>query len=159
MREVSGLKKVARMFDTSLTRRQLLIGAGGLGLAALLHAPVARADAVDAARLATLTTLLAAVACGPARGMTDQLAGAYVERFSAYYGEADPHFRAYADAALDDIDATGIRLLDGPAAFAEVEAWAAKGGAPARAAAALDLTNLAFEEDEARQAGYALTRS
>jgi hypothetical protein len=147
------------MFEANLTRRQMLAGAGGLGLAALLHAPVARADVAEAARLATLTTLLAAVACGPAGGMTEEVASAYVARFSTYYADADPYFRVYADEALDDIDATGFRLLDPPAALAEITTWAAEGGNPVRAAAALDLTNLAFEEDEARQAGYALTRS
>jgi len=147
------------MFETNLTRRQVLAGAGSLALAAVLHAPVARADTVDAARLAVLSALLAAVACGPAGGMTEEVASAYVDRFSAYYADADPYLRAYADEALDDIDATGIRLLDAPAALAEITTWAGEGGNPARAAAALDLTNLAFEEDEARQAGYALTRS
>src|SRR5215208_3902635 len=148
------------MFNTmDLTRRQLLVAAGGMSLAMLLHAPPARADAVDPARLVILTALLGAVACGPAGGMTDGLASAYVDRYSAYYTEADPHFRAYADAALDEIGATGIGLLDSPAALAEIHAWGEDGGHGARAAAALDLTNLSFEEDEARQAGYALTRT
>jgi hypothetical protein len=144
---------------TDLTRRQLLIAAGGIGLAAFLQASPARSDTPDAARLATLAALLGAVACGPAAGMTDAVASAYVERFAASYAGADPHFRAYADGALDEIGATGIRLLDAPAGYAELQSWANDGRHAARAAAALDLTNLAFEDDDSRQAGYALTRS
>jgi hypothetical protein len=142
-----------------LTRRQLLVAAGGLTLAALLHAPPVMADGADAERLATLAALLAAVACGPGGDMTDDVASAYVERYSVYRIEADPHFRAYADAALDEIDATGFGLLDPPAALAEIRCWAEEGRHAARAAAALDLTKLCFEEDEARQVGYAFSRS
>jgi hypothetical protein len=140
-----------------LTRRQLLVYAGGISLAVLLHAPP-RADAAETARLATLAALLSAVACGPAAGLTDGVASAYVDRYSTYYAEADPYFRTYADTALDEIAATDIALLDPPAALAAIRAWG-DGEHPARAAAALDLTNLVFEEDEARQVGYALTRS
>ena len=146
---------------TDVTRRQLLAIAGGMSLAAFLHAaPQAKAeDAADAARLATLATLLAAVACGPAAGMNDGVVNAYVESYSTYRADADPFFGTYADAALDEIAATGIAQLDPPAALAEIRAWADDGQHAARAAAALDLTNLVFEEDEARQAGYTLTRS
>jgi hypothetical protein len=144
---------------TDLTRRQLLVAAGGMSLAMLLHAPPARANAVDPARLATLTALLGAVACGPADGLTDDMASAYVGRFAAYHPEADPYFRAYADAALDEIGATDIGLLDSPAALEQLKAWAGDGRHAARAAAAVTLTTLAFEEVEAHQAGYALTGS
>ena len=144
---------------TDLTRRHLLAYAGGLSLAALLHTtPNATADeAADAARLATLATLVSAVACGPAAGMTDGVVEAYVAGYAAYRAEADPYFLAYANAALDDIGATGIRLLDPPAALAEIRSWGEDGRHAERAAAALDLTHLAFEEDEVRQVGYALT--
>jgi hypothetical protein len=136
----------------------LLVYAGGVSLAVLLHAPP-RADAAETARLATLAALLSAVACGPAAGMSDGVASAYVDRYSAYYAEADPYFRTYADTALDEIATTDIGLLDPPAAFVAIRAWGEDGEHAARAAAALDLTNLVFEDDEARQAGYALTRS
>jgi hypothetical protein len=148
---------LARRMD--LTRRQLLVVAGAMGLAALLHSPPS-ADASETTRLATLAALLAAVACGPAAGMTEGVISAYVDRYSAYYAEeADPYFCAYADAALDEIAATGIGLLDPPTALAEIGSWAEDGQHAARAAAALDLTKLVFEEHEAQQVGYALTRS
>ena len=141
-----------------LTRRQLLVGAGGMSLAILLRATRADAeDPADAARLATLATVLSAVACGPAAGMTDGVVAAYVDRYAAYHAEADPHFCAYADAALDDIGGTGIALLDPPAALAEIRSWAEDSRYTGRAASALDLAHLTFEEDEARQVGYALT--
>jgi hypothetical protein len=141
----------------------LLVAAGALSLAAWVPATPVRADTAaddaDAARRATLAALLAAVACGPGGGMTDEVASAYVDRYSVYQTEADPHFRAYAGAALDEIGATGIGLLDPPAALAEIRSWAEDGKHAARAAAALDLTRLCFEEDEARQVGYAFSRS
>ena len=142
-----------------LTRRQLLVVAGAMGVAALLRAP-SGADASETSRLATLATLLAAVGCGPAAGMTEGVMSAYVDRYSAYCAEAaDPYFCAYADAALDEIAATGIGRLDPPAALAEIGSWAEDGQHAARAAAALDLTALVFGEDEAQQVGYALSRS
>jgi hypothetical protein len=148
-----------RARKTDLTRRQLLVCAGGMSLAAFVHhAPGARAEeTADAARLATLAALLSAVACAPAAGMPDGVVHAYIERYSAYQAESDPYFRAYADAALDEIGATGIGLLDPPAALAEIRSWAEDGRYAHRAAAALDLTQLSFEEDEARQVGSALT--
>jgi hypothetical protein len=141
------------------TRRQLLVAVGGVSLAALLHVPPALADDPEPARLATLAALLAAVAYGPGGELTGDVAAAYVERYATYRDQADPYMRAYADASLDEIGATGITLLDPPAAFAAIRSWAEDGTHAARAAAALDLTKLSFEEDEARQAGYALTRS
>jgi hypothetical protein len=144
---------VAVPWNTDVTRRQLLIVAGGMSLAALLHARPASADVADAQRLDTLAALLAAVACGPGGEMTGDVASAYVESYSAYCSVADPHFRAYADAALDEIGATGIGLLDPPAGLAQIRSWAEDGEHAARAAAALDLTRLCFEEDEARQVG------
>ena len=144
---------------TDVTRRQLLAIAGGMSLAAFLHAaPQAKAeDTADAARLATLATLLSAVACGPVAGMNDGVVNAYVESYSTYRAEADPVFGAYADAALDEIAATGIAQLDPPGALAEIRAWADDDQNAPRAAAALDLTHLAFEEDDARQVGYVLS--
>jgi hypothetical protein len=144
---------------TDATRRQLLVAAGGLSLATLFHVAPARADDADQTRLATLAALLAAMACGPGGETTDEIASAYVERYAVFHDEADPHFRAYADAALDEVGAAGIRFLDPPAALAAIRSWAEDGQHAARAAAALDLTRLCFEEDEARQAGYALSRS
>ena len=146
---------------TDVTRRQLLAIAGGMSLAAFLHAaPPAKAeDTADAARLATLAALLSAVACGPAAGMNDGVVNAYVESYSTYRADADPFFAAYADAALDEIAATGIAQLDPPAALAELRTWADDGQNAPHAAAALDLTHLAFEEDEARQVGYVLSAS
>jgi len=141
------------------TRRQLLVAAGGISLAALLRASPALADDPETARLATLAALLAAVARGPAGEMSDEVAAAYVKRYAAYHDEADPYFGAYADAALDEIGATGITLLDPPAALAAIRSWSEDGTHATRAAAALDLTRLSFEEDEARQVGYAFTRS
>lgn len=143
-----------------MTRRQLLAIAGGMSLAAFVHAaPQAKAeDTADAVRLATLATLLSAVACGPAAGMNDGVVNAYVESYSTYRADADPIFGTYADAALDEIAATGIAQLDPPAALAEIRAWADGQDAP-RAAAALELTHLAFEEDDARQVGYVLSAS
>src|SRR5689334_7497288 len=90
---------------TELTRRRFLLVAGGVGVAAFLRAaPSASADdTADAARLATLAALLSAVACGPAGGMTEGVVQAYVDRYAAYSADADPYFRSYADAALDDI--------------------------------------------------------
>lgn len=149
--------------STDITRRQLLAAAGGVSLAVLLHAPPARArgaeGGADGARLATLTALLAAMGCGPAAGMTPELAAVYVERYSAHMDAADPFLRAYAEAALDDLDRTGIAGREPAAAYAQLEAWARDGRHATRAAAALDLTNLPFDDDEARQAGYALVRS
>ena len=144
---------------TDVTRRQLLAIAGGMSLAALLHtAPQAKAeDTADALRLATLATLLSAVACGPAAGMNDGIVDAYVESYATYRADADPFFGTYADAALDEIAATGIAQLDPPAALAELRAWADDASNAQRAAAALDLTHLAFEDDEARQVGYVLS--
>jgi hypothetical protein len=149
--------RLSRRTDT--TRRQLLVAAGGVSLAALFYPPPVRADDADRARLATLTALFAAVACGPGGETTDDIASAYVERYAAFHEQADPHFRAHADAALDEIGATGIGLLDPPAALATIRSWGEDGQHAVRAAAALDLTRLCFEEDEARQAGYALSRS
>ena len=139
------------------TRRHLLVAAGGVGLAAVFHTPPARADDADSTRLATLAALLAAVACGPGGGMTDDIASAYLERYSAFREQADPYFVVYADASLDELGATGIALLDPPAALAAIRSWGEDGQHAARAAAALDLTRLCFEEDDARQAGYALS--
>jgi hypothetical protein len=147
-----------------VTRRQLLVAAGGLTVAALLRASPVRADdavagAAEAARLATLAALLAAVATGPAGGMDDAIAAAYIDRFRAYRAEADPIFLAYADATLDDVAATGIGGLEPQAAYSELVAWSVDGRRAALAGAALDLTQLTFGEDEARQAGYAFSRS
>ena len=146
-----------------VTRRQLLIAAGGLTVAALMHSSPARAEhdagAADAARLATLGALLAAVATGPAGGMNDAIAAAYVNGYRAYRADADPVFLAYADETLDEIGATGIGGLKPQAAFAELVAWSEDGRHAALASAALDLTQLAFGEDETRQAGYSLSRS
>ena len=147
-----------------MTRRQLLVAAGGLTVAALLRSSSARADddvagAAEAARLATLAALLAAVATGPAGGMNDAIAAAYVDGYRAYRADADPVYLAYADATLDEIGATGIGGLEPQAAFAELVAWSEEGRCAALAAAALDLTTLTFGEDEARQAGYSLSRS
>lgn len=144
------------MFQT--TRRQLLITAGGVSVAALFRAPPVIAEDLDATRLATLTALLAAVACGPGE-FTGDVASAYVERYAAFHDQADPCFTAYADAALDEIGGTGVTMLDPPAAYAAIRSWGEDGQHAARAAAALDLTRLSFEEDEARQVGYALSRS
>ena len=143
-----------------VTRRQLLIAAGGLTVAALIRTSPARAEHdVEAARLATLAALLAAVATGPARGMDDAIVAAYVAGYRAYHAEGDPVFLAYADATLDEIGATGIGGLEPQAAYAELVAWSTDGRRVALAAAALDLTQLTFGEDEARQAGYSLARS
>jgi hypothetical protein len=147
-----------------VTRRQLLVAAGGLTVAALIRTSPARADhdaagAAEAARLATLAALLAAVATGPAGGMDDAIAAAYVTGYRAYRADADPLFLAYADATLDEIGATGIGALEPQAAYAELVAWSVDGRRAALAAAAVDLTQLAFGEDEARQAGYSLSRS
>lgn len=144
--------------NAGLTRRRLLVTVGGVTVAAFLCPSAVLADddvaaAPRAERPATLAALLAAVAAGPAGGMNDGVIAAYVERYSAYRAEADPVFVAYADAALDDIGATGIGRLEPPAALAQIRSWAEDGQHAARAAAALDLTRLAFEEDEARQAG------
>ena len=54
---------------------------------------------------------------------------------------------------------TGIGGLEPQAALAELVAWSQDGRRAALAAAALDLTQLTFGEDEARQAGYSLSRS
>ena len=147
-----------------VTRRQLLVAAGGLTVAALIRTSPARAEhdvagAADAARLATLGALLAAVATGPAGGMDDAIAAAYVTGYRAYRADADPVFLAYADATLDEIGATGIGGLAPQAAYAELLAWSEDGRRAALAAAALDLTQLTFGEDEARQAGYSFSRS
>ena len=147
-----------------MTRRQLLVAAGGLTVVALLPPSRARADdgvagAADAVRFATLAALLAAVATGPAGGMDDAVAAAYVDRYRAYCAEADPVFVAYADATLDEVAATGIGGLEPQAAFAELVAWSEEGRRAGLAAAALGLTQLTFGEDEARQPGYSLSRS
>ena len=147
-----------------VTRRQLLVAAGGLTVAALIRSSSARAEhdvagAAEAARLATLAALLAAVATGPAGGMNDAIAAAYVAGYRAYHADGDPLFLAYADATLDQIGATGIGALEPQAAFAELVAWSEDGRRAALAAAALDLTQLSFGEDEARQTGYSLSGS
>jgi hypothetical protein len=150
--------------QADVTRRQLLVVAGGLTVAALLRASPVRADddvgdVADDRRLATLAVLVAAVAAGPAGGMNDDLIAVYVERYRTYRVAADPHFVAYADAALDDIGSTAIARLAPDEALGRIRSWGEDGQHAARAAAALDLTNLSFEEDEARQAGYSLSRS
>jgi hypothetical protein len=147
-----------------VTRRQLLVAAGGLTVVALLRpSRVGAADdvagAAEAARFATLAALLAAVATGPADGMDDAIAAAYVDCYRTYCADADPVFVAYANATLDEVGATGIGGLEPQAALAELVAWGTEGRRAGLAAAALDLTNLTFGEDEARQAGYALSRS
>src|SRR3954447_4770003 len=147
-----------------VTRRQLLVAAGGLTVVALLRPSRVCADedvagATEAARLATLAALVAAVAAGPAGGMDDAVAAAYVDRYRAYCADADPAFAAYANATLDEVGASGIGRLEPQAALAELVAWGKEGRGAGLAAAALDLTNLTFGEDEARQAGYALSRS
>jgi hypothetical protein len=147
-----------------VTRRQLLVAAGGLSVAALLYSSPARAEhdparAAEAARLATLAALLAAVATGPARGMDGPIAAAYVDRYRAYRTEADPVYLAYLDAALDEIGATGFGRLEPQAAYTELVAWSVDGRRARLAAAGLNLTQLAFDEDEARQVGFSLSRS
>jgi hypothetical protein len=147
-----------------VTRRQLLVAAGGLTVAVLLRPSRAHADddvagAADAARLTTLAALLAAVATGPAGGMDEALSAAYVDCYRAYRADADPVFVAYADATLDEVAATGIGGLEPQAALAELVAWSQDGRRAELAASALDLTHLSFGEDEARQAGYSLSRS
>ncbi len=147
--------------STDLTRRQLLVAAGGVSLAVLVHAPPARAaEAVEAERLGTLAAVLGALACGPLSGLTDAGAAAYVEDFAAFRAAGDQHFRRYADRALDDIGATGFALFEPEAAYAELQRWAARPDLAERAAAALDLATLTFATDvDGHQAGYALTGS
>jgi hypothetical protein len=147
-----------------VTRRQLLVAAGGLTVAVLLRPSRAHADddvvgAAEAARFTTLAALLAAVATGPAGGMDDALAAAYVDCYRAYRADADPVFVAYADATLDEVGATGIGALEPHAAMAELVTWSQDGRRAQLAASALDLTHLTFGEDEARQAGYSLSGS
>ena len=89
--------------------------------------------------------------------MTDGVVDAYVESYATYRADADPFFGTYADAALDEIAATGIAQLDPPAALAEIRTWADDGQNAPRAASVLALTHLPFEEDELRQVGYTLS--
>ena len=148
-----------------MTRRQLLVAAGGLTVAVLLRpSPALAGDdgvagAAEAARFTTLAALLAAVATGPAGGMDDPVAAAYVDGYRAYRADADPVFVAYADATLDEVMATGIVGLEPQDALAELVAWSKDGRRAGLAASALDLTHLTFGEDEARQAGYSLSGS
>ena len=143
-----------------LTRRQLFVAAGGMTVAPFLRTSPASADGDvgDARRLATLAALVAAAATGPAGGVNDDLVAADVERVRRFRSEADPFFPAYADAALDDINATGFGVLAPIEALAQIRGWGEDGQHAARAAAALDLTHLCFDEDEAKQAGYSVSR-
>ena len=142
------------------------MAAGGAGFTVLagrylLSPPVATGDegTLDARRAATLLSVVAAVSLGPAVGLGADERALYGDAFVAYYEAADSHFRGFADATLDDVEAAvpgGYSSLSAGDALTELTRWSTVDGRQSLAAGALVLSDMSFEEDESRQAGYAL---
>jgi hypothetical protein len=97
----------ARLALVSLTRRQLLVRTGGIGvgLACLGAVPRALAGpaALEAGRQRTYTAVLRAIDAGPGYEITD--VGVRAAMFADAYGSAEDGFRARADALLDALEA------------------------------------------------------
>ena len=142
-----------------ITRRRMLQGTGAALLGAGLlgvSARQARADstALDPARAAALTALLAALATGPAPELD---AAAYADGFDAYYAAADAPFRSYVDDGLDALGAETAFMAAPPTeAAALMHGWVAEPNRQLLVARALELGSLTFEEDELKTAGLAL---
>jgi hypothetical protein len=121
----------------------------------------ADAAASDAPQTATLDTVLSALALGPAAGLGAAERAASLRHFAKRYTHADEHLRAYADAALDELEAGvpgGFSGLDAAAALAQLTAWHGDTTRAPLVASALTLAGLHPDgDDEARQAGFALT--
>ena len=129
-----------------------LLGAGLLGA----DARQAEADstALGLERAAALTTLLAALAHGPAPGLDT---AAYAHGFDAYYAIAHEPFRRYVDDGLDAIASETAFMAATPAeAAALMRIWADEPGHQLLVSRALELGSLTFEEDEFKAAGLAL---
>jgi hypothetical protein len=141
------------------TRRRMLqgtgaalLGAGLLGVAARQAA--ADATALDPARAAALTALLAALANGPAPELDT---AAYADDLGAYYAEAHAPFRRYVDDGLDALGAeTAFMVAPPDEAAALMQRWAAEPGRQLLVSRALELGSLTFREDEFKTAGLAL---
>lgn len=140
--------------------------AGGAGFTVvagryLVSAAAAAAgeQTLDARRAGTLASVLAALSLGPAVGLRAEERTLYGDAFAAHYAAADPHFRSFADATLDDVEAAvpgGYSTLSAGDALAELTRWSTTNGRQPLAACALVLAGMSFEEDDARQVGYAL---
>jgi hypothetical protein len=141
------------------TRRRMLQGTGAAVLGAGLLGVVARraeadATALDLARAAALTALLAALATGPAPELDT---AAYADDFGAYYAEAQAPFRRYVDDGLDALGAeTAFMAAPPDEAAVLMQAWAAEPGRQLLVSRALELGSLTFREDEFKTAGLAL---
>ena len=142
-----------------MTRRRMLQGSGAALLGAGLlgvAAGQARADltALDPARAAALTALLAALAHGPAPELDT---AAYADGFDAYYAAANAPLRRYVDDGLDALGAETAFMTAPPTeAAALIEGWAAEPDRQLLVSRALELGSLTFEEDELKTAGLAL---
>ena len=142
------------------TRRQVLQGAGAALLSLGLLGPrLAIAEegeaeagwALEPARAATMTALVAALTLGPAAGVEPD---AHAADFATFYATASPPFRELADGALDRLaPLTGMSVAEGYAALKDMTLD------PTRqldVADGLTLANLTFEAHERHEAGYFL---
>jgi hypothetical protein len=97
--------------STSLTRRALLIRAGGATVAlacfgALPGGAAADPAALSSARAATYAAVLDAIHADPSYELADRADRA--RRFGALYAESGDHFRVYTDAVLDEQAERGV---------------------------------------------------
>jgi hypothetical protein len=142
-----------------ITRRRMLQGTGAALLGATLLGTAARqasadASALDPARAAALTALLAALAKGPAPELDT---AAYADDFDAFYGEAHAPFCRYVDDGLDALGAETAFMAAAPDEAAVLrQGWAAEPGRQLLVSRALELGSLTFQEDEFKTAGLAL---
>jgi hypothetical protein len=168
----------ADMRTHCLTRRQVLVSAGGASL--VLLAPgwlsagrpeVALADdaVIAPVRLATYAAVVTALVQDPGVQLEADTAAVTVDDFATHYAAADESFRAWAEAALDEINRApggdGFAQLQPADAYAALRGWSSAGPDDAEvpdqrrglAATALALASLTFAEDELRMMGYTLT--
>lgn len=147
------------MTASRLTRRRMLQSTGaavlGAGLLGVVAKQAAADDtALDLARAAALTALLAALAHGPAPALDT---AAYADDFDAFYAAAPQPFRRYADDGLDALGAEPRFMAAGPAeAAALMQDWAVEPDRQLLVSRALELGSLTFEESELKPAGLAI---
>jgi hypothetical protein len=159
----------------------MLVSAGGASVALLASGwlsaerpAVAFADdaaVVAPVRLATYAAVVTALVQDPGVQLEADTAAVTVNDFATHYAAADVSFRAWADAALDEIAQTpggdGFAQLGPADAYAALRGWSSVGPDDADvpdprralAATALALASLTFAEDELRMVGYTLTRA
>ena len=140
------------------TRREALQGAGAaLAGFALLGPREAAAEEVraglelDAARAATMTALVAALAVGPARGIDPE---AYTADFAAFSAAGEPPVRALAEGALDRL--RPLAAMNPEAGLAALTAMAFDPARRLDVADGLALAGLTFDGRERGGADYFL---